>query len=98
MDAHHEEKSLRAQANLQSSLLDRPFHPCHLFCLVVVAFVECLLHVVIYVSCCPFSMSLLSMRVLSLLLPWAMCFGLSIFVVRPCLPSLQKNFLCLSML
>ena len=42
---------------------------------------------------------LLSMLILSLLLPWTTCFSLQIFVSCPRLPSLQKlHFTCLSML
>ena len=40
-----------------------------------------------------FPLSLLSMLILSHLLPWTMCCILLMFVVRPCLPSLQKTSL-----
>ena len=53
-------------------------------------------------SCCPFFVMLsvsISMPTFSFLLPWTTCFGLLIFVGRPCLPShLKLHFICFSML
>ena len=46
---------------LQSFLLDHPLHPCHMFFLVVAAFVGRFLHVVTSLSSCLFSMALLSL-------------------------------------